>query len=104
MKGLERELLSKPGNIVRGRRVEDAKLRKAKQLRREMTPAEQAIWQRVRKNQLGGLHFRRQQVIRGFIADFYCHTAGLVVEVDGPIHDAQATTMRGVMRSSKNLA
>jgi hypothetical protein len=32
------------------------------------------------------LHFRRQQVISGFIADFYCHQAGLAVEVDGPSH------------------
>ena len=25
----------------------------------------------------------------GFIVDFYCHKAGLVVEVDGDIHDLQ---------------
>ena len=36
-----------------------------------------------------GVHFRRQQVIAGFIVDFYCHKAGLVVEVDGDIHDLQ---------------
>lgn len=30
-----------------------------------------------------------QQVIAGFIVDFYCHRAGLVVEVDGDIHDLQ---------------
>ena len=35
------------------------------------------------------LHFRRQQVIQGFIVDFYCHKVGLVVEVDGDIHDLQ---------------
>ena len=33
-----------------------------------------------------GWHFRRQQIIDGFIVDFYCHKAGLVIEVDGPIH------------------
>lgn len=32
-----------------------------------------------------GLHFRRQNVIRGFIVDFYCHRARLVVEIDGDI-------------------
>ncbi|HKS69405.1 MAG TPA: DUF559 domain-containing protein [Ktedonobacterales bacterium] len=37
-----------------------------------------------------GFVFRRQQVIGGFIADFYCHAAALVVEVDGPIHQSQA--------------
>jgi len=41
-----------------------------------------------RANKLG-VHFRRQQVSRGFIVDFYCHKAGLVIEVDGYIHDLQ---------------
>ena len=36
-----------------------------------------------------GVHFRRQQVIAGFIVDFYCHKVALVVEVDGDIHDLQ---------------
>ena len=36
-----------------------------------------------------GVHFRGEQVIKGFIVDFYCHQAGLVIEVDGDIHDLQ---------------
>jgi len=56
-------------------------------MRRNMTPAEQALWQQLRNNKLDGFHFRRQQVIDGFIVDFYCHTAGLTVEVDGDAHD-----------------
>jgi very-short-patch-repair endonuclease len=36
-----------------------------------------------------GVHFRRQQIIAGFIVDFYCHKAGLVIELDGDIHDLQ---------------
>ena len=43
-----------------------------------------ALW----TNKLG-VHFRRQQVIQGFIVDFYCHRAGLVIEVDGDVHDLQ---------------
>ena len=35
------------------------------------------------------VHFRRQQVIAGFIVDFYCHKVALVIEVDGDIHDLQ---------------
>jgi very-short-patch-repair endonuclease len=58
----------------------------AHDLRRRMTTAETRLWARLRKNQLAGLHFRRQQVIDGYVADFYCHEAGLVVEVDGPVH------------------
>ena len=77
-------------NVVRGQRVEEGKAIRARELRRDMTPAESALWERLRRSQLDGFHFRRQQVIDGFIADFYCHAAGLVVEVDGPIHDAQA--------------
>lgn len=36
-----------------------------------------------------GVHVRRQQVIQGFIVDFYGHRAGLVIEVDGDVHDLQ---------------
>jgi len=61
----------------------------ARQLRREMTPAERRLWEHLRRSQLDGLHFRRQQVIDGYIADFYCHEVGLVVEVDGGIHAQQ---------------
>jgi len=59
----------------------------AHRFHREMTPSEARLWQQLRGNRLGGLHFRRQQVIEGFIADFYCHAAGLVVEVDGAVHE-----------------
>jgi very-short-patch-repair endonuclease len=67
--------------------VEPAKADRAKELRREMTPAERLLWERLRRSQVAGFHFRRQQVIGGFIADYYCHSAGLVVEVDGSVHD-----------------
>ena len=76
--------------IVRGQSVVDEKLLRAKELRSEMTLAEQILWARLRKNQLNGLHFRRQQVIDGFLADFYCHAAGVVLELDGLIHLQQA--------------
>ncbi len=72
--------------VVRGQVVEDGKQARAKELRREMTPEERVLWEALRGNRLGGLHFRRQQVMRGFIADFYCDAAALVVEVDGGSH------------------
>ncbi len=53
-----------------------------------MTPAEKILWQELRANKLG-VHFRRQQVIAGFVVDFYCHKVALVIEVDGDIHDLQ---------------
>jgi len=54
-----------------------------------MTQEEKILWQHLRANGLNGLHFRRQQIIDGFIADFYCHAARLVIEVDGEIHQQQ---------------
>ncbi len=75
-------------NIIPGQTVTEEKLQRAKELRRDMTPAEKILWQELRGNKLG-IHFRRQQVIAGFIVDFYCHKAALVVEVDGDVHDLQ---------------
>ena len=75
-------------NIIPGQTVTKEKLQRAKELRRDMTPAEKILWQELRANKLG-FHFRRQQVIAGFIVDFYCHKAALVIEVDGDIHDLQ---------------
>jgi very-short-patch-repair endonuclease len=47
-----------------------------------MTPCEKILWQHLRTNNLAGLRFRRQHPIRFYIADFYCHAARLVIEVD----------------------
>jgi very-short-patch-repair endonuclease len=66
-----------------------AKRERAKQLRQTMTAAEIRLWQHLRAGRLGGFHFRRQQIIDGFIADFYCHAAGLIIEVDGDVHETQ---------------
>jgi very-short-patch-repair endonuclease len=72
-------------NIVTDQNISSEKLKRARDLRSEMTPAEKVLWQELRGNKVG-LHFRRQQVIAGFIVDFYCHSAGLVIELDGDIH------------------
>ena len=75
-------------NIITNQRVTKEKLQLAKELRREMTPAEKILWQELRANKLG-VHFRRQQIIQGFIVDFYCHKKALVIEMDGGIHAIQ---------------
>ncbi len=77
-------------NIILGQKVEANKIQRAKELRRNMTPEEKILWEWLRGNRLQGYHFRRQQIIAGFIVDFYCHAARLVVEVDGDVHDMQA--------------
>ena len=60
---------------------------RAKELRKNMTPAEKMLWQRLRNYQLDGFYFRRQHPIKYFIADFYCAKADLIVEVDGGVHN-----------------
>ena len=83
-----------PQNIVTGQKVAPGKVERARELRQRMTPEERLLWQHLRANRLHGFHFRRQQVIAGFIVDFYCHAAGLVVEVDGAVHEQQVEADR----------
>lgn len=61
---------------------------RARVLRREMTDAERRVWRMLRMRQIAGRRFRRQVAIGHYIADFVCHDARLVVEIDGGQHDA----------------
>ena len=58
----------------------------SRDLRSNMTDAEQLIWQRIRRKQILGLQFYRQKPILNFIVDFYCPAANLVIECDGGQH------------------
>jgi len=51
-----------------------------------MTDAERVLWSKLRMKQLNGLVFTRQKPLGEYIADFYCHKAKLVAEVDGGQH------------------
>lgn len=75
-----------PENIVIGQKVSGERVALAKELRHGMTSAEKMLWQELRGNRMAGWHFRRQQVIAGFIVDFYCHKASLAIELDGAVH------------------
>ncbi len=74
---------------------------KAKQLRENMTLAEDILWQRLRKNQFG-FRFKPQHPIDIFIADFYCHPLKLVIEIDGEIHQFQMDYDNGRTEELKN--
>lgn len=63
---------------------------RARRLRRQMTDAERRIWHLVRARQIDGYRFRRQVPIGRYIADFACHEARLIIEVDGGQHDPAA--------------
>jgi very-short-patch-repair endonuclease len=52
-----------------------------------MTEAEKVLWQILRSRQTEGYRFRRQVPIGRFIADFVCHEARLIIEIDGGQHD-----------------
>jgi very-short-patch-repair endonuclease len=59
---------------------------KARALRNGATDAEQTLWRHLRGRQLQGFKFRRQYPIAGYIADFACVEARLVIELDGGQH------------------
>ena len=63
---------------------------RAQILRSNPTEAEKALWCHLRRRQLDGFRFRRQQPIGPFVVDFFCPEARLVVEVDGGQHAVRA--------------
>jgi very-short-patch-repair endonuclease len=58
----------------------------AKQMRRNPTPAELALWRAIRNRRLAGFKFRQQHPFGPYILDCYCPAARLVVELDGNTH------------------
>ncbi len=61
-------------------------IRFARELRQNQTEAEIRIWSHLRSGRLSGDKFRRQHPIEPYIADFYCHSEKLVLELDGSQH------------------
>lgn len=59
---------------------------KRRELRRNLTEAEKALWEKLRGKRLEGLKFFRQYGIGPYVADFYCPQRKLVIEVDGGQH------------------
>lgn len=56
----------------------------AKKLRKNATPQEKRLWYDFLSKY--EIRFQRQKAIDNFIADFYCHKAKLIIEVDGSQH------------------
>ncbi len=68
----------------------------AQDLRNNMTESESLLWKELRGRRLSGYKFLRQHplIYKGnlirynyFIADFYCDSKKVVIELDGPVHD-----------------
>jgi very-short-patch-repair endonuclease len=68
------------------------RVRFARRLRQNMTDAETRLWQKLRGRRFRGYKFRRQMPIEGYIADFACVEAKLIIEVDGGQHGIKVET------------
>jgi len=80
------------------------KRNRARELRKDMTPAERRLWTILQRRQLEGFHFRRQCPIGPYIADFACLEAKLLIEVDGGQHmDAVADVRRDTFLSREGF-
>ncbi len=59
---------------------------RARELRKNQTPAEALLWEQIRGKKIKNCQFVRQRAIASFIVDFVCLQSKLVIEIDGPIH------------------
>ena len=59
---------------------------RAKQLHRNMSPAEAKLWAHLRAHQMGNVHFRNQHAIGNYIVDFCAPRKKLIIELDGSQH------------------
>ncbi|WP_084787730.1 endonuclease domain-containing protein [Sphingomonas yabuuchiae] len=71
----------------------------ARELRQDMSASEITLWQVLRRRP-GGLKFRRQHPSGPYIADFYCHEARLVIEVDSEGHNRGDRPKRDASRDN----
>ena len=62
----------------------------AKSLRIAMTRAETLLWRYLKANRIDDFGFRRQVPMQRYIADFTCHSARMIIELDGETHDFEA--------------
>ena len=70
----------------------------ARSLRKRMTPQEVKLWVHLRRLKPQGLHFRRPVPKAGYIVDFACLSARLIVEIDGFQHGLDADRVKDETR------
>lgn len=58
----------------------------AKELSRNLTPAEIKLWAQLRAHRMGDVHFRKQHAIENYIVDFCAPREKLIIELDGSQH------------------
>jgi very-short-patch-repair endonuclease len=79
-------------------RRRDFEIFRAREMRKEPTPAECKLWSLLRRKHFG-VRFRRQQPIGPFVVDFYCSPARLVIELDGGHHTLEDLRARDAERA-----
>ena len=72
----------------------------AEELRKSPTHEEEIVWGSLSRNQLG-VKFRRQHPIFLYVADFYCHSVKLVIEIDGSIHNKSEVKINDAIRQAE---
>ena len=87
MKKRQKKRYSRKSRRRKQRYTPAEKQRYAARLRQRMTPAEVALWKRLKRHgELSDIEFKAQVVVCGYIPDFVEHNVKLAIEVDGPIH------------------
>jgi len=66
-------------------------------MRADPTWTEKKLWERLRTL---SVRFRRQAAVGPYVADFLCHRASLVVEVDGCVHTRTDVALRDLARDA----
>jgi len=74
------------------RRASPELSKRAQELRRNATPEERLLWSHLRAKRFRGTGWRWQYPVGGYILDFYCPSAKLVIELDGSQHMAPAAS------------
>jgi len=77
---------AQPNGRVRGHPSHEELQRRAKEMRRNPTPAERRLWSMLRDRRMPVFKFKRQFVIEPYIVDFVCFERRLIIEADGGQH------------------
>ena len=64
--------------------------RHAKELHRNMTPAEAKLWTHLRAHRMKDVHFRNQHAIGQYVVDFCAPRKKIIIELDGSQHLEQS--------------
>jgi very-short-patch-repair endonuclease len=75
-----------PPPLAGGGQGEGVAVARARDMRKNPTPAERLLWQAFRRKSFAGLKVRRQVPFGPYILDFYIPSVRVAIEVDGESH------------------